>query len=444
MSSTRYWIPGVLVLAGWIGVASGCASAAFLVILKLATDFHTDHPWMLYGLPLAGVVTAWLYNGYGRIAARGNNLLLDQIHAADDVNRVPLRMLPLVLIATVLTHLFGGSAGREGTAVQMGGAIAGGFARTLGLSSAHLKVMLMCGISGGFSGVFGTPMAGTVFSMEVVAIGSMRYDALIPCLISALLADLTVRSLGVHHGIYTVTSGFPEISIRLVCLVAIAAIAFGLASLLFAEATAFIEHHAKSLIGNPVLRAAVGGLAVVFVTLLLGTSIYNGLSLPLLSDCFSGGPVPTFAFLAKLLLTALTLGVGFKGGEVTPLFVIGATLGVTLAGPLGLPPDMLAALGFVAVFAAAANTPIACVVMGAELFGVGGSSIILFGVVVFIAYTISGHHGIYHSQKILVSKHLHPTHPLVGYSLHEARSHRARQIRARRVVLGMQKQRKDQ
>ncbi|MCA9835161.1 MAG: chloride channel protein [Thermomicrobiales bacterium] len=439
MSFRRYWVFWSSILAVVVGAASGLASAGLLVALNHATDFQTEHGWMLFGLPFAGIVIAWAYSGYGSNAARGNNLLLDQIHAADEVNRIPLRMLPLVLVSTILTHLFGGSAGREGTAVQMGGAIAGWCARALHLSVDHLRVMLMCGISGGFSGVFGTPMAGTVFSMEVVAIGSMRYDALIPCLVAAILADLVVQGVGVHHGIYTVASGFPDLSIHVIASVTVAAVAFGLASLLFAEATAFVEHQARSLIENPVLRTFTGGIVIVIVTLLLGTRDYNGLSLPLLNACFAGDSIPTFAFLIKLLLTALTLGVGFKGGEVTPLFVIGATLGAVLAGFLGMPQDTLAALGFVAVFAAAANTPIACVVMGAELFGIGGNSIILFGIAVFVAYTISGHHGIYHSQRILTSKYLHPGHPLIGLSLHEASVHRASRVRARRVALRMKK-----
>lgn len=409
-------------LAIVIGAASGLASAVFLILLDLATAAQATNPWLLYLLPLAGVVIAWAYAGVGKSAAGGNNLLLDQIHAADEVNRVPLRMMPLVLGATILTHLFGGSAGREGSAVQMGGAIAGWLARVLDLSPVYLRVMLMAGISGGFSGVFGTPLAGAVFALEVLAIGGMRYDALIPCLLSAAVADLVVRDvLHVHHGIYPVASGFPELSLRTLVLVAIAGVAFGLASLLFAEATAAIEHTARRLVPDPILRAFLGGFLVIAITLALGTRIYNGLSLPLLSEAFHGGDIPTFAFLWKLILTAVTLGVGFKGGEVTPLFVIGATLGVTLAGPLGLPADTLAALGFVAVFAAAANTPLACVIMGIEIFGFGSSAVILFGIAVCVAYTISGNHGIYHSQRILTTKHLQPASPLVGATLREAR-----------------------
>ncbi len=410
-------------LGAVVGIASGLASAFFLIALNWATDEQTNNPWLLYLLPFAGILIAWAYAGWGKSAAGGNNLLLDQLHEAGDSNRVPLRMFPLVLGATILTHLFGGSAGREGTAVQMGGAIAGWMSRVLHMTNRHLRVMLMCGISGGFSGVFGTPLAGTVFAMEVVAMGGMRYEALIPCLIAAVVADLAVRAVGVEHIAYAVTSGFPEISAQTAGLVVVAGIMFGLASLVFAEATVAVEQLSKRFVPIPTLRTFLGGILVILITLAYGTRAYNGLSLPLLTDCFTGQPVPALAFLFKLILTAVTLGVGFKGGEVTPLFVIGATLGVTLSGPLGLEPDFLAALGFVAVFAAAANTPIACVIMGAELFG--GSGIVFFGIAVFVAYTISGDRGIYHAQRIVTGKHMRLESATTGGSLAEARAARA-------------------
>jgi len=418
----RRWILSGSCLAVLVGLASGLASALFLMVLSRATDAQAHHPWLLYLLPVAGALIAWSYQGYGKSAAGGNNLILDQIHDADQANRVPFRMLPLVLISTVITHLFGGSAGREGTAVQMGGALASSLARLLKLSPHHLRIMLMCGISGGFSSVFGTPLAGTIFGMEMLAVGGMRYDALIPCLIAAVAGDLMVNRIGIHHGIYTISSSIPEMTPGVISLVVIASIGFGLASLLFAEATSFIEHTSKRLVPNGILRTTLGGVLVIALTLVFGTRLYTGLSLPLLADCFSGANIPTFAFLLKLVLTSVTLGMGFKGGEVTPLFVIGATLGVTLAGPLGLSPDFLAALGFIAVFAAAANTPLACVAMGAELFSTSG--IIYFGIAVFVAYTISGHRGIYHSQRILSAKHVHMTSPLIGSTLHELRGQR--------------------
>lgn len=416
------WLFGDAFLAAAVGAASGLASAGLLEALRIVTNWQTDVPWLLFLLPIAGALIAWAYQGFGKSAAGGSNLLLDQIHAADQVNRVPLRMFPLVLVSTVLTHLFGGSAGREGTAVQMGGAIASGVARVLRLNSVHVRILLMCGISGGFSSVFGTPLAGTVFGMEMLAVGGMRYEALIPCLIAAVAGDLTVKVFAIPHVDYALSTTAPDLTLSSVAMVGIAAVGFGLASLLFSELTVLVEFTSQRLVPHAIWRTFLGGIVVVGVTLVLGTRIYNGLSLPLLLDAFTGAHIPTFAFLFKLLLTAITLGVGFKGGEVTPLFVIGATLGVTLSGPLGLSPDFLAALGFIAVFAAAANTPIACVIMGAELFSTSG--IIYFGIAVFVAYTISGHRGIYHSQKIIAPKHVHIPSSFIGSTLHDLRAGR--------------------
>ncbi len=398
----RRWLLASIGLAVPIGAAAGLASAAFLAALAAVTTLRESHGWLILLLPVAGAVIAWSYAGFGRSAAGGNNLILDQIHDGRRDDLVPLRMFPLVLGATLLTHLVGGSAGREGTAVQMGGAIAAWAARVLGLGAERMRVLLMCGISGGFAGVFGTPLAGTVFGMEVLALGGFRYDAMLPCLAAAVAADLTVRLLGIPHAHYAVETPVPAIGITPVLLVALAGIAFGLCSALFSELVALIERLSKRWMPHPVWRTALGGVAVLAVTLALGTRAYNGLSLPLLASSFDGGDVPQLAFLLKLLLTVLTLGVGFKGGEVTPLFVIGATLGVTLSGIIPLEPDFLASLGFTAVFAAAANTPVACVIMGAELFGNG--AILYGGIAVFVAYTISGHRGIYHSQRVLAPK----------------------------------------
>lgn len=410
-------IVGEIALAVPIGVGCGMAGAVFLRALAWATAAQTDHGWLLFLLPPAGAGMAWLYAGVGRSAVGGANLILDQIHEPQG-SGVPLRLFPLILLTTVATHLFGGSAGREGTAVQMGGAIGGQLARTLRLDGRQTRLALMCGISGGFAGVFGTPLAGTIFAIEVLAIGRIRFGALLPCLASAFASDEAVRLLRVHHGVYRIAA-IPDLSASLILKVALAGVAFGVASALFSEATEAVSHAAARLVADPVARTALGGGLVVGATLLLGTRIYNGLSLPLLSSAFTDpAAVPTPAFLAKLGLTALTLGVGFKGGEVTPLFVIGATLGVSLAAPLSLPPSFLAALGFVAVFAAAANTPFACVAMGAELFSGG---ILYFGVATFIAYAISGHRGIYPAQRVRTGKRPLRDPRLRGATLREIR-----------------------
>ncbi|MFM9106313.1 MAG: chloride channel protein [Chloroflexota bacterium] len=414
----RSWLLAGVALAVPVGVAAGLASAAFLAALAAVTAYRESHGWLIFLLPAAGALMAWAYATVGRSAAGGNNLILDQIHGGRD-DLVPLRMFPLILASTLLTHLVGGSAGREGTAVQMGGAIAAAAGRRLGLTAEHLRVLLMCGVSGGFAGVFGTPLAGAVFGMEVLALGGFRYGAMLPCLAAAVSADLTVRLLGIPHAHYAIATPAPPAGIAPVLLVAVAGVAFGLCSALFIESVALVERMARRFAPDPVRRAALGGAAVLALTLALGTRAYNGLSLPLLASTFDGGAVPALAFLFKLILTAVTLGVGFKGGEVTPLFVIGATLGVTLAAFIPLEPDFLAALGFIAVFAAAANAPVACVIMGAELFGNG--AILYGGIAVFVAYTVSGHRGIYHAQRILAPKFGPGRDGLAGAALRDLR-----------------------
>ncbi len=400
------------VLAALVGVLAGLGSALFLLMLAWVTDRHTANPDLLFGLPLAGAIIAWLYAGYGRSAVGGNNLILEHIHEPGE-HGVPLRMFPVVLFGTLMTHLFGGSAGREGTAVQMGGSVAGTIGRLFRLSAVETRLLLMAGISAGFSSVFGTPIAGAVFGMEVVLLGGLRYEALIPCLIAALVGDGVVHALGVGHSQYLV--GAVPLDLLLVAKVVLAGVLFGWTSAVFAELVHAITALSRRLIRQPILRTALGGCAVVGLTLLLGTRMYSGLSLPLLAQAFTPAGVPLLAFAIKLVLTALTLGVGFKGGEVTPLFVIGATLGVTLGRWLGVPTDLMAALGFIAVFAAAANTPVACIFMGVELFG--GAVLVPVAIATVVAYLASGHRGIYAAQRIHTPKFNLDGQNLVGSRL---------------------------
>jgi H+/Cl- antiporter ClcA len=385
-----------LLLGGIVGVLAGAAAALFLALLTLATDFRLAHPQIIWLLPLAGVGLAGVYQRWGSTAARGTNLVLERLHTDPGDGRIPLRMAPLILLGTVWTHLFGGSAGREGTAVQMGASLADGVWRALRLPQPDRRLAIMAGISGGFGGVFGTPLAGFVFGMEVQSAGRIRYEGVIPCFVSAVVADLTARWLGTTHAHYPQLPA-SELDPLLLLKVLLAGVAFGLTALLFIEVT----HTVKRVVGrltNPLLRPLVGGGLILLLTLLLGTQDYLGLSLPLLNHALDGTGVVASAFLLKLLFTAVTLGSGFVGGEVTPLFVIGGTLGYTLAAPLGLEPTLLAALGMAAVFAGASNTPLACTLMGIELFG-GGAALYL-ALACFISYLASGHRGIYGQQRL--------------------------------------------
>ncbi|CAN5554231.1 voltage-gated chloride channel family protein [soil metagenome] len=373
-----------------VGVLAGVASAAFLSALDWATDERFDHPSLLYLLPLAGLAVGLVYHYGGGRSAEGNNLIIDEIH--DPKAWVPRRMAPMIFVGTVLTQLFGGSAGREGAAIQMSGSLTDLAARTLRVAPRDRRVLLVAAIAGGFGAVFGVPLAGAVFGLEVQRRTRDHGRAVLPCLVAALVGDRIVAWLGVHHT-PTPDLGRVDLSVSLLAKVALGAVAFGLISTVFSIVVHAVKWGFGRTIGWAPGRPFVGGLLVIALTLLFGTRVYNGLSLGLIEASLFGAHVPTWGFAAKLLLTAVTLGAGFVGGEVTPLFVIGATLGATLAGVLDVPLPLLAALGFVAVFAGAANTPIACVVMGLELFGTGAAA--YFVVACAFAYLASSHRGLY-------------------------------------------------
>lgn len=388
-----------IVLGSGVGVLAGTASAFFLKSLDYVTGVRVANPWLLFLLPLGGALVSYLYSRYGGSSAKGNNLILEQIQT--DSETVPLRMAPLVLFGTLVTHLFGGSAGREGTAVQMGGSLADWLGRMLRVKPVDRRILLICGISGGFGSIFGTPLAGTVFGLEVLAIGLISHEALIPAFAASFVGNLTATSLwGVTHLHYPI-GDIPPLSLMVVLKVVLASVLFGLASTLFSELTHALKKGYTRLFRNPVLKSAAGGVVIIILVYVLGTRDYLGLGLPLIEASFTGD-VPPFAFLGKLVFTSLTLGAGFQGGEVTPLFAIGASLGHALAGWLHLYGPFLAGLGFIAVFCGAANTPIACFLMGIELFG--GDGAVYFFIACLVSYLFSGHTGIYTSQQIGISK----------------------------------------
>jgi len=385
-----------VVLGTGVGVLAGLSSAAFLWSLDWATTSFDTHPGLLWGLPVAGLAIGLAYHYGGGRAVEGNTLIIDEIH--EPTAWVPRRMAPLVFIGTVVTHLFGGSAGREGTAIQMSGSLTDAAARVMRLDPDDRRTLLIAAMSGGFGAVFGVPLAGAVFGLEVQRTARHRARAVLPALVASVVGDGVVRALGVEH---TPTPDLGQVPLQwdLFAKVALAGAAFGLAALAFTVVAHRVKRVFVALIPWAPGRPFVGGVLVVAMTLAVGNRLYNGLSLGLIESSLFGGPVPTWAFLAKLLFTAVTLGSGFVGGEVTPLFVIGATLGATLAGVLHVPLPLLAAVGFVAVFAGAANAPLACTVMGAELFGGGAVGYVAVGCVV--AYVCSSHRGIYGSRRPL-------------------------------------------
>lgn len=394
-----------------MAAAVGSLCAAFLWSLDAATRARLDHPWLLFLLPAGGAGVAWLYHRTGRAVEAGNNLIVEQIHAPG--GGVPLRMAPLIFLGTVVTHLLGGSAGREGTAVQLGGSLASATARLVRLDAASVRILLMAGIAAGFGAVFGTPLAGAVFALEVLAVGRVEYAALVPCLVAGLVGDWTCHAWGIHHTLYQIDyrpdpAASPLVAPMMLAKAALAGIAFGIAGLAFAEANHALGGLLKRLFPYGPARAAIGGAAVIALVYLFGTRAYLGLGVwttipgdPTIAGFFAP-PVDPSSWALKMLFTIVTLSAGFKGGEVTPLFFIGAALGNALAGLLHAPIDLFAGLGFVAVFAGAANTPLACTIMGIELFGAADA--VPIAVACFVAYLCSGHSGIYLSQRIAVPK----------------------------------------
>lgn len=393
------WIP----VAALAGIMGGSASALLLVSLNYATDLREKHVWLILFLAPAGWLVGQMYKRLGASVEAGNNLILDEIH--DPKATIPVRMTPLILIGTFMTHLFGGSAGREGTAIQTGASLADQLARPFRMGPRDRRILLMAGISAGFASVFGTPLAGAIFGLEVLAIGSLSYDAIAPCFMAAFVGDLVTKAWGVHHTIYRV-SEVPIMRISGVAYSMIAGVAFGLMGMGFAKMTHAVAHQARKYVANAPMRPVVGGLLVTIAVFGIGISHtlkYLGLGIPTIVASFSS-KLPVYDFAVKSVFTAVTLGTGFKGGEVTPLFFIGSTLGNALSYVLPLPSSLLAAMGFVAVFAGAANTPIASTLMAVELFG--GEVGAYAGIACVISYLFSGHAGIYSAQRVGKSKHM--------------------------------------
>ena len=398
-------IPSLLYLSKWLlicltlSVIVGSISAFFLWSLDWVTSWRESHVWIIAFLPVGGLFIGLSYHLYGSSVVKGNNLLLEEFHSPKKI--IPLRMAPLVLFGTIATHFFGGSAGREGTAVQIGGAVADRFTKVLKLSDRDRRIVLIAGISAGFASVFGTPLAGAIFALEVLVLGRIRLDAIIPSFMAAILADYFCTVWGITHTQYHITNVAAMTPINLLwCL--LAGIIFGLVAMLFSKSTHFWSDLFNSKIKYPPLRPVIGGAVLALVVYLMGTTKYIGLGVPTIVDAFNID-MKSYDFLLKVLFTSFTLGAGFKGGEVTPLFFIGATLGNVLIWFIPLPMSLLAGMGFVAVFAGATNTPIACTIMGVELFGI--ESGVFIALACSTAYLFSGHTGIYSSQIIGSPKH---------------------------------------
>ena len=381
-----------------IGITTGSASAFFLIALDWVTNCREHNNWLIWLLPIGGLLIGYGYYFGGKDVAKGNNLLLEEYE--NPQKKIPLKIAPLVLFGTLITHLFGGSAGREGTALQMGGTIADQFTRVFKLDASERKTILILGISAGFASVFGTPLAGALFALEILFFSKISFKSIPLSFLIAYIAYFTVEFWNIKHTLYSIPI-LPDISFTTLFWILTASILFGLTAMLFSRSTHFWSQLFSKNISYPPLRPFVGGILLAIAIYFIDTTKYIGLGIPVIVDSFSN-PNASYDFLLKILFTGFTLGAGFKGGEVTPLFFIGATLGSALSLVVPLPIALLAGMGFVAVFAGATHTPITCTVMGIELFGI--ESGIFVGIACYTAYFASGSVGIYNAQIVKGAK----------------------------------------
>lgn len=384
-----------MLFAGVTGTVLGIVGAYFARSITYATQLRSDHPWILYLLPVIGLLIVLIYKFEKK--GGGTNLVLEAVQEGEEI---PFRMAPMIFASTVLTHFGGGSAGREGAALQLGGSIAQALGKLFRLDKEHTKIMILCGMAAGFSALFGTPLAAAVFAIEVVFVGTMQYFALFPCAVASLTAFEVAKLCGGHAEHFTVT-GIPAFDLS--SALKIAALAFFCAALsvIFCGTLHGAEKLYKKYIKNPYIRIFVGGVLVILLAKVLGTTDYLGGGMNIVEKAVEG-EVIWAAFLLKLLFTAVSLGAGYKGGEIVPTLFVGATFGCLFGQVLGFAPSLCAACGMVALFSAVTNSPLASLVLGFELFGFEGMPFYLIAVA--IGYSQSGNGGLYHSQKIKNSK----------------------------------------
>lgn len=383
-----------MVLGGVIGLVGGIIGSLFHIGVDTATQARLAHPWVLYLMPVGGLAIVGLYR-LTKTEGKGTNDIIASVHFGE---QVPGMLVPVIFVSTVITHLCGGSAGREGAALQIGGGIGYQAGRLLRLGEKDLPLATLCGMSGVFAALFGTPLTATVFALEVISVGVLYYAGLVPCLTAALTGYLVSVLMGVPPTRFTVA--VPGLEVRTMLLVIVLALLCAVVSILFCRGLHGVEHLLKRTLKNPYLRVAVGAAVLIGLTLLTNGD-YNGAGMEVIGRAIAGQADP-WAWVWKLLFTAITIGCGFKGGEVVPSFFVGAAFGCVAAGWLGLPAGFGAAMGLVSVFCGAVNCPLASIILSVELFGSG--DLLYFAMACSISYLISGYCGLYSSQTILYSK----------------------------------------
>lgn len=385
-----------LFVAGLIGAVCGLVGSLFHIAVDWATSFRGDHGWFIYLLPLGGFLIAGMYR-VTKMKGVGTNRVIDSIHEG---NGIRVMLVPVVFAATVITHLVGGSAGREGAALQIGGGLGNKIGRLLRLDDKDMRVVTLCGMSAVFAALFGTPLTAAIFALEVISVGVLYYVALIPCLVSSIAAYAISLGFGLAPTRFIVTVE-PLAALTLLKVVVLAIACAGV-SILFCVALHKVEELAQDRIKSGCIRAILGGCIIIALTLLVGSNDYNGTGGDIIESAINEGVAPNWAFLWKIIFTVITIACGFKGGEIVPTFFIGATLGCVLGPIIGLPAGFAAAIGLAAVFCGNVNCPVASIILSVELFGSG--ELIYFALACAISYMLSGYFSLYSSQKIIYSK----------------------------------------
>ena len=386
------------IFSAFVGLFVGAFSTLFAFCLRQVTSFRTENPWLILCLPLAGVVIVFLYGVFRYKNDKGTNMVLSSIHAEAEV---PFRMAPLIFISTIITHLFGGSAGREGAALQLGGSIGQQLGKLFRFDEKDQRIVVMCGMSAAFSAIFGTPIAASIFSMEVVSVGVMYYAALVPCVFSSLVASKFANHMGIGPNVFKIRQ-MPLFEVVPSLKVIGLALCCAALSVVFCMALHSLGDFYRNKLKNPYIRIIVSSLVIILLTIILQTDDYMGAGVPVIQRAIQGNVEP-LAFVWKIVFTALTLEAGFKGGEIVPSFFVGATFGCLFGHIVGISPSLCAAVGMMSVFCGVTNCPITSMLIAFELFGYHGVPFFLLGI--SVSYLMSGYYGLYHDQTIVYSKY---------------------------------------
>lgn len=387
-----------LILGGFIGVLIGSISTVFGHALLWANAFREENKWIIMTLPIGGLLIVFLYHLLKNTDDKGTNMVISSIHSSTDI---PFKMAPLIFVTTFITHLCGGSSGREGAAIQLGGSISNMLGKVIGLNENDKHIIVICGMSAGFSALFGTPMAAAIFSLEVISIGIMHYSALVPCVVASMIAHFIATFFGIKPEAFNIAE-IPAINVAGFLKILGFGALVGLVSIMFCIILHKTEHAYKRFIKNHYLRILASGCIIILLTVILQTDRYLGSGMNIIESIFHGESARFYDFLLKMIFTALTLGAGFKGGEIVPSFCIGAAFGAVMSVLFGLPVGLVAACGMVGVFCGVTNCPITSLLISFELFGFEGMPYFL--ITVAVSYMLSGYYGLYRSQKIMYSK----------------------------------------